>query len=67
VLPEVEKAFEVLPGREAVDFLRRGFTEVPKEDVVAIRVEAEGKLTVLLDLDVQAVLLGLLAANFGVS
>ena len=66
MLPNVEQPFEVLPRGEPMDPLWRGFAKVPKEDFVAVRIEAEGQFAVMLRLDVVAILLGLLASEFSV-
>jgi hypothetical protein len=64
VLPNVEQPFKILPRGETVDLLRRGFAEVPKEDLVTVRIKAKGQVTAKLRLNVLAVLLGLLSPQF---
>ena len=64
MLPNVEQPFKVLPGRKAMDFLRRGYAEIPKENFVTIGVEAERQFAAVFLLAVVAILFALFAPQF---
>ena len=53
-------------SRESVNLLGRSLANVPEEDVVAVGVETERQFAALFDLDVKAILFGLLAADFSI-
>jgi hypothetical protein len=55
--PNVQQAFKVLPRREAVNPLGRGFAKVPKENLVSVGIEAEGQFAAALRLNILAILL----------